>query len=319
MSISVAQVKGQMLCTKGTLLNTSSNVVYIGNRAGGGKLTIEDTEMVQDYMEREHRNKINIKSEFTSLQVGAEEFKTLIDHYKLNMGVDTQIVTTLESGNASSQGIFNLSGDNFVGMDLELVRSSKESSTKIICESSYDYGTGLGIISASATNKINGNGTSGGMLATTGKAGIDFSKMVVPNIYQINIEGSSWGQLTPKSEIKDWKFSVKTKGEKNIYNKSIVNMVAIELACEFLDASVSKIEELLERNQNSSLSIDIYRQDKVTWEAWVFKMLPFKVTVDKNDKTATVKVSAKGNVYLDDITFDFSTKESGNAKQIIFN
>ena len=317
MSISIAQVKAQMLCTKGTLRLTPSNIVYIGNRASGGKLTIEDTEMVSDYMEREHRNKINIKSEFTSLQIGAEEFITLIDHIKTNMGVDTQIVTTLEEGNTSSQGIFDLTGDNFVGLDLELVRSSKEASTKIICESSYDYGTGIEVISAAATNVANT-----GLLATTGKAGIDFSKMLYPNIEKITL-GAAVSEvfplLVPRTEIKDWKFSIKTKGEKNMYNKTIANMVTVELECEIMDASISKIEGLLEKEQNSRIGIDIFRKGNTTWETWVFNMLPFKVSADKNDKTSTVKVSAKGNVYLDDITFDFTTSLGGNAKVITFN
>lgn len=317
MSISVAQVKAQMLCTKGTLTGTPSNIVYIGNRASGGKLTIEDTDMVQDYMEREHRNKINIKSEYTSLQIGAEEFKTLIDHIKANMGVDSQIVTTLESGNTSSQGIFNLAGDNFVGLDFELLRSSKEASCKIICESSYDYGLGIEIVSAAATNVANA-----GMLETTGKAGIDFSKMLLPNIEKITL-GAAVSEvfplLVPRTEIKDWKFSIKTKGEKNMYNKTIANMVTVELECEILDASISKIEGLLEKEQNSRIGIDIYRKGNTTWETWIFNMLPFKVSADKNDKTSTVKVSAKGSVYLDDITFNFTDAFSGHAKIISFN
>ncbi len=317
MSISIAQVKAQMLCTKGTLTGTPSNIVYIGNRASGGKFTIEDTDMVQDYMEREHRNKINIKSEFTSLQIGAEEFETLINHLKANMGVDTQVVTTLESGNTSSQGIFNLAGDNFMGMDLELVRSSKEASTKIICESSFDYGTGIEIVSAAATNVANT-----GLLATTGKAGIDFSKMLYPNIEKITLGAAVnevYPLLVPRTEIKDWKFSVKTKGEKNMYNKTIVNMATVEVECEILDASVSKIEGLLEKEQVSRIAIDIYRKGNAEWETWVFNQLPFKVAVDKNDKTSTVKVSAKGSVYLDDITFNFTDAFSGHAKIISFN
>lgn len=315
MSISIAQVKAIMICKKGTLETSPNNPVYIGLRTSGGKFLIEDHDMIQDYMEREHRNKLNFKSEFTSLQIGYEELEKLLRFIREDMGVDAQIITTLEDGGVSSQGIYNLSGNNkYTGIDFELIRSSKEASTKIILEASYDYNDGISLVSAANINTAHA-----GLSSSVGKAGIDYGKLIRPNIDKITF-GSAVSEvyplLVPKEEIKDWKFSVKTKGEKTLYNRTITNMLSIEIEIEILNSSVSKIKELLEKTQNQRIGIDIYR-DAQTWETWVFNLVPFKISVDKNDKTATVKVSSKGNVYLDDVVL--STAFNGNGKVITFN
>ncbi len=312
MSVSLAEIKAIMLCGKGTLSTTPNNPIYIGNRASGGKFTIEDTEMISDYKEREHRNKLNIKSEFTSLQIGIEELNLLLGHIKTNMGADVQVVSTLDTGNTSTEGIFNLAGDNFQGIDFELARSNTEASTKLTLESSYDYYIAKSIIAAASTNVANS-----GMLATTGKNGTDFAKMLQPNLDKI-VLGQAVSEvyplLVPKNEVKSWKFTLKTKGEKNLYNQTMINALSLELECEILNASVSKISALLDKDQNSRIGFDIIRKDS-TWESWIINLMPFKVLADKNDKTSTVKVSTKGLVSLSDIVIN----TTGSAKIVTIN
>lgn len=309
--ISNAQLKAIMLCTKTTIYGGVTNPLYAGLR-GAGTLTIEDAEMIADYMERDHRNKIGMKTEFTTLQWGMTEIAKLITHIKTNQGCDMQVITetpALTGGSYVSPygGVFDFAGTNFAGLNFELIRTPKEFSSKITAEALYDYATGIGIIAAAATKTWDNT-----LRTSVGGAGLEFSKVLRPNITSV-IFGTGSDLLCDKEEIKDFRLTTKTVGEKTMYGRTTVNMLNCEVELTILDASVQKISSIFSADQNTQITVNLV--DGANTEAWIYKLLTYKNTIKIDDKLRTQTLLFKGNAYLSDVATSVGT----SAKTITFN
>ncbi|MHC1736888.1 MAG: hypothetical protein AB9882_02620 [Ignavibacteriaceae bacterium] len=308
-----AQLKALMLCSKGTLTSSPTNVLYMGDRASGGMLTIEPQENITDYLNRDIPNKIGIKAEMSSLQMQVPEIETLINHVKTNRGADVQVITALVPGQTQSpnEGIFNLSGDNFAGLEYEIFRSNKEAYVKITAEAWYDYTVAQSLIQAAATNAANA-----AMLTTLGGAGINFAKIIRPNFDKITLGaavGGVYPLLATKEEVQDWSIKLTGTGEKTQYGRSIIHINTAEIEVSMLDSSITKINEMLAKDPASRLGIDILFEGG--WESWVFNLLTFKATTTIEDKKRMQKLNFKGDVYLNDIVFS----TNGTGKFITLN
>ena len=230
------------LCDAGTLLTTPTTPLVIGLRQAAS-LDMEPFKSVKDYRERELPNKTNFKFGGESLQTTIKVLKQLIGFVNLN--ADAQIQTTPQSATAGSEDVFQFVGDNKLGVGFEYMITADKRSCKIMLEGAMEDDRAKTLIDAADTNSLANLGIAG--------EGVDFTKYRAP--YFLAFEFPKSTALITPNDIIERKLTIKTKGKKDIYNKDIVDYLAVELELTGKNATITDIMNLYNKTLGASILI----------------------------------------------------------------
>lgn len=295
MAASRAGIRSITLTKKGTLANpiveASMFPIYIGIRGAATQLLITDHNTTEDYLGRTHRNMLNFKAEPESKQIEIAELDGLLTFIK-DGGCDAQLVA-VENGVAGGS-VFNLVGESFAGIGFEYENSNKERKCKILLEVAQEYDVAKSIISSAAAPTI----------AAISNNPL-FNKVVPPYLTSIVLAGD---YTISKQDLKEWKLTLKTSGDKSTYNRDIVSYLDVILEFTSYKADVATIVNLLGKSNFPSVALEQKNlpHDGIAPSAnnrFIFNAgtLGMKNEPKIGDDERSVKVTLAGKVPIDNI------------------
>lgn len=302
MSISRAGLK-QIVATDAGALSTGTNATAIGLR-NAAIMEISNFKQVTDYLERNLRNMKNFKIEGESLQPTIKMLKNMISF--LNLGCDLQAVTRPQSAGGSGD-VYQFTGDNKPGLDLEYMISSDKRSLKAIWEIAMEY--------ARAQTLIDGadSATAETFSGITGE-GADFTAYHAP--YYLAFESpKTTAALTSKGDIKERSYSIKTKNKKSIYNASIVDFLMFEFKIVAYESSVAKQIEIMSKDMSPSIYVKEQNASESLFDCFDFAagVLSLSEVHTNNDDERTIEMTFSGNAHIYDITWDLTATGGGEV------
>jgi hypothetical protein len=256
-----------LLCQAGSLHNAPIGIVPIGIRKPG-TYKIGPFNTLKDYRNREMRNMMNFNFSADSYQMRIRDLQWLI--LFLSTGFDAQIAMNRQSlgfAAPASGGIFDLV-DGEWGMDFKFVNTEKERYTTITLEKAMEYENALALIQGSTTPAdllptISADPISGG-----NERGENFNNYAHP--WFLAVEGPTGTAIFSKDEILSRNFTIATKGQKNGYNKTIVDYLSFTLELVATNGTIEKMTELMEKDMSPSLTV----KENYNWSTYVAGVLP---------------------------------------------
>jgi hypothetical protein len=299
-------IKRALLAQAGTMATTPTGLVPVGVRKSSG-LMITPLDEITDYRSRKLRNKINFKYEADSLQGRLRDFEWGLQF--IQNGYDFQLLKERQNSNAKSGGCFNWASQ-INGLDFEYVMNNKERYLKWIFETAMEYDEAIALIDASdpsgtLTPAITTNAISGG-----NERGENFANYKYP--WYFAIQAPSGTEIFSKKEIMERSFSLKTKGNKNEYNETVVNWITVNLTIKGSDATITKIVELLSKDQAPAIVV----KEKLTstlYEQFSFgaNVLSYTPEFKLGDDEDYSQIVFEGDIAFDQFTAAYGAANGG--------
>ncbi len=281
--------------------NTEAGIIVLTMRQAG-KLTITDKEDIKDFRNRVLPDMINFKIEAVSYDIGRPLLYYLLVHAKAD-GVSTEVITRKISTGVYD-GIFSFAGDNFLGLDFEYTMSQKERSAKIMLEATYERDIALAIL-----NDAYGNNTPNDL---NGFDEVSFlTDYYRPAYFSYCKYGSSDTVLFTKDQIVSRKLTVKSKGNKTVYDRTIVNMLDVLFEVELAKSEIGDIKTFFESIPVAP-KLSLQEKDPAgKSELHVFKEGVLSLSRETNiaDDSRTIKLKFQGDVPIDCVS---GTDNSGS-------
>lgn len=315
MSYARAGIESIWLMPKGTAGSfisgsTVANAISIGFKKPA-TLVIKDAETVKDYLDREFKNKLSYSLSVETLQSSIDNLWYL-QGFAINNGCDVVMFstgTTRPAGTFYSNtdsGIFIFSKvaggeDKSLGIDYEVSIGQKERTIKLTLEATFDYNTGLSIQQEAQTNKVI-------LPAGLSLRNERFDRLVLPrfkNLY-IDSDGNGSYDLEPfldKSEMSDFKITLKTKGDKDIFGRSRLNYITGNLEVTTNEAKVNDFIKYLSTPINAGYKILLGGNSTAKDEAFIINnyclMSSSELTI--GDAKRESKIMLKGDVPISNV------------------
>lgn len=160
-------------------------------------------------------------------------------YYVSNGGCEAQIVAQPQSAAASSGGVFNFNGDNFLGTGFKFLINNKERSLAFDLEMATDIYEASNILTQSLLNSI------------IGEAGVNRNLYYAPHFHSLSFNSVN---VFNKDELIEWSFAMETKEtEKTAYNRSKVDYLKLNISAKGTDATITKVITAINTNTLSSL------------------------------------------------------------------
>lgn len=190
-------------------------------------VTIED-KTIEDYRKRQFPLMTNFKAELFSLEVGRPLLSTLITHAQAN-GAAAEFAGS-KIGPTTYDGIWQFTGEDYLGIDFEYESSLKRRGAKVMLEASFDRVRWSSLLTAAQTNTIYNDVLSA----------FPYDNYEAP-VFESLKYGASNTALINKDEIVDMSLMVKTIGNKTIYDRTVVSALEVNLDITVVDATKAKL------------------------------------------------------------------------------
>ncbi|MDD4291993.1 MAG: hypothetical protein PHX51_07160 [Clostridia bacterium] len=305
MSTSRAGLKQIGFCDAGTLATTKTNPLAIGLR-NAASMEITNFKQIKDYLERNFRNMKNFKVDAESLQPTIQMLKLMISW--LNLGCDAQVITRPQASGGAGD-VYKFIGDNKAGLDFEYLINADKRSMKATLELAMEYVLAQTFIDSADSE------TAVVLTDITGE-GADFTRFKSP--YFVSFESPKTTALFSKADLVERSLTIKTKNKKDLYNKSIVDFLTVELMIKARDASVAKQIVAMGKDQSPS----VYVKEMNTgayYDAFDFAagVLTLEEEYKDGDDDRTLQYKFTGNIHIYDITFELGDTHGGAVSDTI--
>lgn len=300
MSVSRAGLKRIVACDAGKLATTKDNATAVGLRRGG-TMTIGNFKEVQDYLERPLRNMKNFNIESESLQPTIKMLKNMLSF--LNLGADLEVVTRPQTSGGNGD-VYQFTGDNKPGLDLEYMINADSRSLKAIWEIAMEFDRAKTLIdTADSASPTVFDGITG--------EGADFTAYRAP--YFLAFESPKTTAVFSRADIKERSYSIKTKNRKSIYNASIVDFLMFEFKVVAHDASVAKQIEIMSKDISPTIYVKEQNASESFFDCFDFAagVLALSEVHTNNDDDRNIEMIFSGNAHVYDITWDLTATGGG--------
>lgn len=311
MAITRAGLKAIFLTKYGQIEQSNPSYPFALGLRSAGELLFSPVNEVKDYRERSLRNMQKIKVTSSTFQAGLSDLKTFIEQYCADGKVDSQVVLVDKWSNGDNK-LFQFEQEHALGFDFEYMISEKEKSCAITLEADLEYlqaRTALDSAQVQTLNPWLANSNNG-----AGSAGIQFSKYSSQFLTQV--KSPSGNDLFPKDSIVSRKLSLKTKGSKTAYGRTVVDYVTVSFEIVSRDATIEMYQGIMGRDQEAYLKL-VEQTGVNKSETFEFQTgaLTFSNEFKRGDSDAYSKVVYSADVPLGNITFDLS--DSNNPKMTV--
>ena len=302
-SIGLKQI---LLCDKSHLRNAPQYCVAMGM---GDEATFERTEVpIKGNNDEDFEGKYNHKHSFKTFQFSSYILSYLLWYARVG-GADLQSVGQKIGDNVWT-GVYDYTGNNPMGIDFELIQSSKDRYILITAEASFEGAVDRAIIqSANSLTPLNLN-TLG-----LGHRGIDPTKYVAPSISTLyNPQGTA---ACNGFQIIDRKYSIKTVSVKKEFNRSQVNWINFLFELTIDKVAAYELIDYLARDRNASLRIDEAGPAGSSF-AYIFDSgLFWRKTESTLKKTeGNIKLTFNRNISIGDIVVDVNNNTLTVSNQV---
>lgn len=228
--------------------NAKSSIIPLFQR-GKGKLTISEKTDLKDYRGRVMPSMVSAKIEAEEYGVALPLLNTLLTHAG-NNGVSAEVVGVKTASTPAFDGAYKFLGSNFMGLDFDYQCTGKERKCGLTLEAAYDPSIMDAIILDAATNTyetLSGVAISqytNSLLRAPGFSGLYYY-----------YTGGSTTALFAKEELKDFKLSIKTVGDKSAYDRTVIRALEISLECTLYKANKTDLLALNVLGDNPSIAL----------------------------------------------------------------
>lgn len=240
-----AGIRQLLFCARDTLgSNELSYPVFLGV-GNEGKYLITD-KTVKGYRDEDIPSMVNHKIEMKTFQMDFFILSRLIFHCS-QRGADCQIVTEKTAAN-NYGGVYNFTGNDFLGIDFEWKHTDKESSLSVTGEVSLSDLASSSLICAAQTNvpidipEVD---------PQYGHRGIDLQLVRTPKFGSVQSPGGN--ALVNGHEVIERNFVIKTVSSKLASDRSSVKWLKVILDLTIDKSTASALSGYLGRAKNSAL------------------------------------------------------------------
>ena len=293
--MSLVGVRQIFSCSKGTLSGVPQYVIAMGYGDEASLEIIENT--IKGYNEDDLPNEINFKASFKTYQPSLSRLAYLIQDYSSKNGADFQIVGEKQSAGVYS-GVYNLNGNNFMGIDFEWVESMRSRYAQLIGEVALPYQEGLLVLQSAIVNSpedlnVLGHGHRGKR--------IDLYK----NPYFGSMQSPSGTILCNGYEVLDRVLTLKTEGDKLQYNRTRVKWIRLTLELTIDRSKSYELVEYLAKTRNTTLKLE-EKDGATVVQTWDFGdgVLMRKQSMNINKNDAQIKLNYEKLLPLADFTIN---------------
>jgi len=293
---SIAGLKQIGLCNAGTLATAPVNALALGYR-GNTPLKITPFKNQTDYLDRSLRNKTNFNVSGESFQGTMEMLSKMFGW--INLNADIQIITNKQNASANSEDVFKFTGNNKLGIGFEyLINDDKRSLTPTF-EGALEYDTAKTLIDAADSETAVDLG-----FAT--REGINKAYYHYP--FMLTFQAPKTTDLFTKSDILSRELKLSIEGAKDGYNKLVAHYLKAELSITALEASISKVVEMLNKGITSSIlwkeqnGADPSIYDAFDFNEGVLNQTE-EITIDDEQRIIMVKFAGKIPIYETEFLF----------------
>ena len=283
--------------------NVKSSIIPLFQR-GKGKLTIAEKQDLKDYRSRVIPTLTNVKIEAEEYGVALPLLNTLLTHAG-NNGVSAEVVG-VKTAAATYDGAYKFIGNNYVGLDFEYQATGKERKCALTLEADYDPAIIDAIINDAKTNTYE---TLSGVTISEYDNTI-LRSPAFQGVYYYYTGGSST-LMFAKDELKEYKYSLKTVGEKSAYGRTVIRALEIGIELTIYKANKSDLQALHVLGLNPSITL-ILTNTLTTVERHTFAegMLSLRREYTIGDDERVTKVLLAGEVELANVAY---TTTGGDA------
>ena len=203
------------------------------NLKKNSKFSIMPHDEITDFLERPLPNRFNFRIEADSYQTNVASL-ILAHQLAQNNGVMAEVVP-----NSFTGGVYRFGHLNHLGYDFEFTLTDKERMLKHIMEASFEDTTAKTLMSAAISN------TRQWITNDT----FDIVTYNTPNVIGNTLLTHEW--------IKSFSFSMKTVGQKNTSNRTIVDYIQVNLEITTFDVRASEILRLANFHLGTPITITL--------------------------------------------------------------
>jgi len=191
-------------------------------------VTIED-KTIEDYKKRNFPLMTNFKAELMTLETGRPLLATLLLHAQAQ-GAAAEFVGA-RTGVSTFDGVFQFTGEHYLGLDFEYESSLKRRGGKVMLEASYDAPVWNTLLTAAQTNTK----------YTDVLSAFPYDIFESPVFESLKYGTAPGTSLISKDEIVDLRLLVKTIGNKTIYDRTVISALEVTLDITVVDATKAKL------------------------------------------------------------------------------
>jgi len=292
--MSAIGLKQLILCDKGTLRANPSNPVAMGM---GDEASFDRTETpIKGNNDEDYLDRILHKYSFKSYQFSAVILQRLLAFAKAG-GADFQAVGQ-KTGPGAWTGVYEYTGDNFMGLDWEITQSQKERSILVTPSTSYEGFVDLAIMqSANSLQPIDLAALGLGSLGINSDLYVAPDKQFASN-YPNVLLCNEW-------EVIDRTYKIKTMGTKRYRDRTSVTFINFNFSITIDRVNAYDVVNYLANNRANTLTIGERLPNGSNFSYVFGGNLFWKKTELTNKKSeGNIKLTFNRNISLGDITVD---------------
>jgi hypothetical protein len=300
-------IRQALFCTKGTLSTTPTYAIPMGL---GDECSLEMPEQtIKGYQDEDLPNEMNFKAGFKTYQPTVSKMAGLFLVHGIAGGVDAQFVGERYFTDTYS-GVYNFEGNNFMGLDFEIVESMRTRYMQLTGEVSLPIENALALLQSSIINTpkdLNGLG-----LGHRGKNLADYK-----HPFFGTVQSPAATLLCNGEQIVDRNLTVKSEGSKLQYNRTRINWVRVILELTIDKSKSYELVEYLVKDRKAAIVLE--ERDSVSeTETWNFGegvlYRKHEMAVSKDD--AMIKLTYEKKLPLFDFAFNTTSRTISVAQNI---
>lgn len=295
MSTSIVGIKRLMIWKKGAVPPYSDpalGLISLDVRKSSNLIKTDET--VKDTKGRDLKNWARYKVEVESYNIDRPIWFYLIEHFRRN-GVDAEIlgeataVTTWDPLVRTFGGCYRFDGNKFLGLDAEYQMTKDERVAKIMLEVKLPKVLSKLLQDDAVTNTP---------LTIANLDDYSVSEMNSPYLESVKYGEGTGTDLFAIDNILDMNLTLKTKGRKNIYDRTIVDHISVDGQFTVAEANKDKLqawENILDANPRIVIK---QNNGGGKYEEHIFqaKTLSLKTDFEISDEKREVKIYLAGDI-----------------------
>lgn len=295
----IVGIRQALVCTKGTLNTTPTYAIPMGL---GDDCSLEMPEVpIKGYQDEDLPNEMNFKANFKTYQPTVSKLAGLFLIHGIQGGVDAQFVGEKYATGAYS-GVYNFGGNNFMGLDFEVVESMKARYIQISPEVSLPIETALALLQSSIVNTPKDLNA-----LSLGHRGKNLTDYKHPFFGSAQSPASTL--LCNGEQIMDRTLTLKSEGSKLQFNRTRISWVRVMLELTIDKSKSFELVEYLVKDRKAAVVLE-ERDSVSSLQTWSFGegvlYRKHEMAVSKDD--AMIKLSFEKKLPLFDFAFNVGTK-----------
>jgi len=303
----IVGIRQALFCTKGTLNTTPTYAIAMGL---GDECSLEMPEQtIKGYQDEDLPNEMNFKAGFKTYQPTVAKMAGLFLVHGISGGVDAHFVGEKYFTDTYS-GVYDFAGNNFMGLDFEIVESMRTRYMQLTGEVSLPIESAMALLQSSIVNAPKDlNALS---LGHRGKNLADYKHPFFGSA------SSPAGTLLCNGEqIADRTLTLKSEGSKLQFNRTRISWVRVILELTIDKSKSFELVEYLVKDRKAAVVLE-ERNSVSETETWNFGegvlYRKHEMAVSKDD--AMIKLTYEKKLPLFDFAFNTGTNTISVAQTV---